>query len=101
MAASAVLHLAFQDGFESDRVTVDAGGAHHELEALRTRTQIGLADELDVDLAGGPVEVRVCLPDRRIEATTSGTVAAESWLGVSLVGDSIEFTWSEGPFRYA
>jgi hypothetical protein len=100
-AGRVTLHVALQDGFESDRTVVEAGGVRRELAALRTRTQIGLADELTLDVDPGSVEVRVRLPDRGIDDVTHGVVRGESWLGVSVVGGALEFTWSEAPFLYA
>jgi hypothetical protein len=101
MAATVPLHVALQDGFDDDRVTVDVGGSHHELDRVKTRTQIGLAHELEIDVEPGAVEVRVSLPGRGIDAGTDGTVVGETWLGVSVAGDTIELSWSEAPFLYA
>ena len=95
------LHVALREGFDLDTVDLDVGDSHFAFARLSTRTQIGLADEVDVDLPIGSSEVRIALADRGLTAVTRYRLETETWLGVDLVGDAVEFTWSHDPFLYA
>ena len=56
----ALLHVDLQDGFESEPVTVSVNGqqAFHN-PAVRTRTQIGLADSFELTLPPGDTTVQI------------------------------------------
>ena len=95
------LHVALQEGFSGDRVEVTIGGSPIELAELNTRNQIGLADEIEVDVRVGSVEVRVAVLNRSLDSTSGFVVRSETWLGVNLISGALEFTWSEEPFFYA
>jgi hypothetical protein len=95
------LHVALQEGFSGDRVEVTIGGSPIEFAELSTRNQIGLADEIEVGVPVGSVEVHVAVLNRSLEATSRSAVRTEVWLAVNLVSGVLEFTWSEEPFFYA
>lgn len=95
-----VLHVALREGFDDDAVVVEIGDEQFRFDALSTRLQIGLAEEIEVERPGGTVEVRVALPEAGVETMTSQRLDGERWLGVDRVGDSLEMTWSTEPFGY-
>lgn len=101
MAESVRLHVALQEGFDGDRVEVVVAGSRYDFPSLSTRNQIGLADEIELDAPVGPVEARVALPDRSLDARTGYQLAVETWLAVNLVAGTVEFAWAEAPFFYA
>jgi hypothetical protein len=96
-----IVHVALREGFDDDVVVVDVGDEQFRFEALSTRLQIGLAEEIDVEVRAGVVEVRISLPEAGIESTSSHQVEGESWLGIDRVSDAFDLTWSTEPFRYA
>lgn len=101
MAESARLHVALQEGFDGDRVVVTVGDSRYEFATLSTRNQIGLADEVEVEIPLGPIDVRVALPDRSLDTGAEYALRTETWIGVNLASGDLEFTWSDVPFFYA
>jgi hypothetical protein len=56
----AVLHVDLQDGFESEPVSIAVNGQPaFSKPAVRTRTQIGLADSFELNVPSGDVAVQV------------------------------------------
>jgi hypothetical protein len=98
---STVVHVALREGFDDDVAVVDVGDERFRFEALSTRLQIGLAEEIDVEVRAGTVEVRISLPEAGLESTGSHVVEGEIWLGIDRVSDALDLTWSAEPFRYA
>lgn len=59
------IHVYLEGGFDDDRVVVSVGGEEHERPTVRTQTQVGLADVVDLATPDGRSSVlRVALPDR-------------------------------------
>ena len=101
MAESVLFHVALQEGFDHDRVVVIIGDSRFEFASLSTRNQIGLADEIEVEVPPGRIGVRVALPDRSIDSGSDYVLRTETWLAVNLASGPVEFAWSEEPFFYA
>jgi hypothetical protein len=95
------LHVALQEGFDGDRVVVTIGDSRFEFASLSTRNQIGLADEVEVEVPPGRIDVRVALADRSLDVSSEYAPHTETWLAVNLASGALEFTWSEEPFFYA
>jgi hypothetical protein len=77
----ALLHVDLQDGFESEPVSIAVNGQPaFNKPAVRTRTQIGLADSLEVNVPPGDTEVQV---DAR-GASTRFRVAVQDTLYVGI-----------------
>ena len=56
----AVLHVDLQDGFESEPVSISVNGQPaFSKPAVRTRTQIGLADSFELNVPPGDCTVQV------------------------------------------
>ncbi len=97
-----VLHLALEEGFEDDDVTIAVDGEEVvRAGAVRTRMQTGLASASDAKVAGGRHTVTV--QARGASASIDVDVEDELYLGVSLSrsGDAIEHRVSREPFGYA
>lgn len=103
MPAERQISLALQEGFMDDTVRISAGNrVIHELEHIKTRTQIGLAQILEIALSEGEDKVKVEIPARGIEATIDlGASAATHW-GVSVDMDQtkLNVVQSDVPFGY-
>jgi hypothetical protein len=98
---STIVHVALREGFDDDVVVVEVGDERFRFEALSTRLQIGLAEEFDVEVRAGAVEVRISLPAAGLESTSSHQVEGEIWLGIDRLSEAVDLTWSTDPFRYA
>jgi hypothetical protein len=95
------LHVAFREGFDGDRVVIEVDGQRIERDGLTTRTQIGLAGDVDLSVPPGSRTAHVSLPDRGIEQTGTHDLDGETWLGVDVVGGGVELEWSTREFWYA
>lgn len=79
--------LALQDGFDDDTVLISAAGKLHQtLDHVSTRTQIGLAREVQVTVPAGATALTIAVPDKGI----SGEIALGD-------GDALHFGASIDP----
>jgi hypothetical protein len=71
-------------------------------EGLRTRTQIGFADSVELDIEQEEVLIEISLPSRKLTESISLSVSKPVFLGVSLSleEDRIEYVISNEPFGY-
>ncbi len=79
----ALLHVDLQEGFESEPVTVSVNGQDtFRNPAVRTRTQIGLADSFELTLPPGDTTVQVSARG----ATAQFTVSLQDtvYVGISI-----------------
>lgn len=97
-----VIHVALQDGFIDDHVVVRLDGDEvFASESVNTRFQIGLADELELEVAGEASQLEFAMPDRGIVEAVRLGAGKECWVGASLIDDGLEVVVSDRPFRYA
>ena len=97
----AVLHIALEEGFSDDEVTVAVDDAEVLRRAgLSTRMQLGLAEATDATVEPGRHVVSVSV--RGISQAIEVEVEHELFLGISLSrsGDAIEHRVSDQPFGY-
>jgi hypothetical protein len=97
----AILHLALEEGFADDAVTVAVDGKEVlHATSVSTRMQIGLAQSTDVPVEPGRHTVSVSA--RGASAAIDVDVEDELYLGISLSrsGDAIEHRVSREPFGY-
>jgi hypothetical protein len=75
----ATLRIDLQDGFDGDAVEIwiDEELHHREEEA---RTSAGIAASVPLEVPQGPLDVRIVLPDRRLEETVETIVAGETYV---------------------
>ena len=98
----ALLHVAFQEGFEGDDVAIAVDGKEvHRDENLTTRLQIGRAGSIDVPVERGLHELEVVLPKREIAKRFSVQVEERAYVAISLEGNELTHKLSGEPFRYA
>jgi hypothetical protein len=94
------LHIALQDGFAGDPVSISVDG--HEIyrkAGVRTRTQIGLADSVDTTHAAGSATIDIRARDAT--ATITPTLTGDLYVAVSLSPDGrIVHRSAAEPFRY-
>ena len=95
-----LLHIALHDGFASEAVAIAVDGREiFRKDEVRTRTQIGFADKVELDHASGPASVEITARGKttRIAPTLNGDV----YLGVSIAPDGqITHRVSAQPFGY-
>jgi hypothetical protein len=78
-----VLHVDFQDGWTGAPAVIVVDGEVRYRGSPRTRTQIGLAESVDVELSG-TAEVSVDAGDGHpVVVYRAPDPAAETWVGVS------------------
>lgn len=79
----ALLHVDLQEGFESEPVAVSVNGQDAlRKPAVRTRTQIGLADSFELTLPPG--DTRVAVTARGKTATLVLPLQDALYVGISL-----------------
>ena len=95
------LHVALQEGFSGDDVTVRVNGkAVFQGRAVKTRLQIGLAHSFDVEVSDGQVELAVEIPSRSMLHREQVEVAGTTYVAVSLGQREVELRISSEPFGY-
>ena len=72
-----MITVYLENGFDHDRVRIEAGGAVIERSDVSTRYQIGLAEQFELPVAdSGPVPITIALPDRGL--STQATIEANA-----------------------
>lgn len=94
------LHIALQNGFGGVPVAVKVDGREvFRKDAVRTRTQIGLADSIEVARERGPVTVDVTAGE--VSGSIAATVDGDLYLSISISPEQrIVHNTSQTPFRY-
>ena len=103
MSETTLLHVALQDCFFNDTVTISVDGKELARKSdLTTKTQIGLASIVDLQVQPGTRSPQVCVAVRPQSTTLTIDVSRPVYVGVSVGADGqVVYTRSEGPFRYA
>ncbi len=95
------LHIALEEGFSGDDVTVRVQGKPvFEGRAVKTRLQIGLAHSFATDVPEGEVDVELEIPSRGVHHTEQVTVSGTTYVGVSLEERGVRMRTSSQPFGY-
>jgi hypothetical protein len=93
------LHIALQDGFGGEPVTILVDGKEvYRKDGVRTRTQIGMADSVQITCAAGPATIEVHAG--KASATIAQTIAGDLHVGISLANGRITHRTSNQPFKY-
>ena len=97
-----LLKIDFQEGFVDDTVVVAVNGREvGRQEGLRTRTQIGYAGSMELEVEPGPTTVGLRVPGKDLAADVPVDAAGDVYLGVSLSPErGIECRVSQRPFGY-
>jgi len=97
----ALLHIAFQDGYEDDLVIVQINGKEvFRKEGLRTNLLLGYADSFEAQITEGSVKVKVILPSKKLSEIIALKVSADVYLGLSIHDSKINYIISHKPFGY-
>jgi hypothetical protein len=98
-----VVHIALEEGFVNDRVSVAIDGKEvFQADDVKTRTQIGLARTFEVDVPAGRVRVQISLPSKNVAQSIDLDVSEKLYLALSVTAQGgIEHRVSSEPFGYA
>lgn len=96
------LTIDLQGGFQDDTVLVLVNGAQVFRKAhIRTLLPLGVADSFTTDVASGPVSVQIHVETKNLVDTISLDVSADTYLGISVENERIDYIVSDDPFGYA
>ena len=95
------LHIALQDGFRQNGVTITVDGRTvYDKSGIATDLRISRADEVDVEGVAAKVRVGVVVSPGHVTATWDHDAQASPYLAISLEGGQLRFTASQEAFRY-
>ncbi len=97
------LHLALQGGFAGETVVVKVNGREvFRNPEVKTRMQIGLAADFEVDVPAGTARIEVEIPERKTSTSFEVPITAgATYVGISLDrSGKIEHVVSDQPFGY-
>lgn len=95
------LHIALEEGFSGDEVTVRVQGKPVlEGRAVTTRLQIGRAHAFATEVPEGDVDLEVEVPSRSIHHAEQVKVSGTTYVGVSIGQHGLELRSSSQPFGY-
>jgi hypothetical protein len=94
------LHIALQNGFTGVPVTILVDGREvYRKDDVRTRTQIGLADSVELEHEAGPVAIDVTAG--RASGSVSAALSDDLYVSISISPENtIVHKSSPTPFRY-
>lgn len=101
-ASMALLHIALQEGFVKDSVIIRADQQEvFQQQTVTTRTQIGLAEWVEVTLPEGQTTLEVAVPSKGIAQTIPLQLSGNVYLGISITPDGrLEHQLSKEAFGY-
>ena len=95
------LHIALQDGFRENSVTITVDGRTvYDKHGVVTDLRISRADSVDIEGVAAKVQVAVLVNPGNITATWDHDAQAAPYLAISLEGGQLRFTASQESFRY-
>lgn len=91
-----------QEGFENDEVLIfDNQKKIFQAEKVKTRTQIGFATSLEVELSGEKANLRIDIPSRNISEKKEITLTDNLHIAVSVTEENkLDWKLSDSPFFY-
>ena len=94
--------IDLQEGFENDEVSIfDKQKKIFKAENVKTRTQIGLATSLEVELSGEKANLRIAIPSRNINEKKEITLTDNLHIAVSVTEENkLDWKLSDSPFFY-
>ena len=96
------LHVALQEGFAGDTVSVRVNGSEVARRSdVATRNQIGFAEAIELDIDEGEIELELEIESRSLERRMPMRVVGTTYVGVSIERDGkLRCEVSQQPFRY-
>ena len=87
----ATLRIDLQGGFDSDTVELWVDEERRwRGEAVTTKFTLDLAASVPLEVADGPADVRVVLPERGIEQVLEALLAGDTYVVVRVENDRLE-----------
>ncbi|WP_167611753.1 hypothetical protein [Maribellus sediminis] len=95
------LSIDFQDGFDKDSIlcTVNELTVFNK-KAVTTSKLTGLADSINIEVEKGKAHLEITIVNRNLSKLIKLNITEESYIGISLAGDSISYIRSAEPFGY-
>jgi hypothetical protein len=102
MRKMVTLFVHFQEGFKDDTIVLWVNGKEvFHKEHITTKGVLGRADECNVKVKSGQVNIEAIIPQKEITKTITLKVLSNTYLGISIVDGIIEFTRPQvKPFSY-
>jgi hypothetical protein len=96
------LHIALQEGFAGDTVSVRVNGSEVARRSnVATRNQIGFAEAIELDVNEGEIQLELRVESRSLEQRMPMRVVGTTYLGVSIEREGkLRSEVSQQPFRY-
>ena len=95
------LGLHLQEGFTGEEIVVKINGEERlRRKGVRTRRVLGLAEHVELDVAGGPLSIEVSVPARGLKKCIELEASDEVYVGISLTGDDLRMITRKKPFGY-
>ncbi len=94
--------IDLQEGFENEEVLIfDKQKKIFQSENVKTRTQIGFATSIEVELSGEKANLRIDIPSRNISEKKEVTLTDNLHIAVSVMdGNKLDWKMSDSPFFY-
>lgn len=95
------LSVHLQNGFVDDAIVllVNCEEIFYK-QHVSTIMLIGLADSLKTEVETGPVRIEANVPTKNIAKTIVLDVLTDTYIGISIVNDMVEYIVSDMPFGY-
>ena len=95
------LGVDLQDGFQADTVEIRLNGELvREIENVTTSLLIGMATSVETQINAGKIVLSVNVLTRDVTSSLELDLLADTFVGVSLTADGIDFIVSDSPFGY-
>ena len=96
------LKVDLQEGFSGETVVLRLNGQEVYRQAVKTRTQIGLADSRSFDLPPQHLKLEAALPQSSVSEALELDLSQDMYVGVTLSShDVLSLHASSEPFGYA
>jgi len=101
-APMALLHIALQEGFFNDSVIIRANQQEiFRHQSVKTRTQIGLAEWMEINLPEGSVTLEVSVLSKGVTQSIPLQLSGNVYLGISLTPEGkLDYQISDQAFGY-
>jgi hypothetical protein len=98
----ATLAIHLQEGFNDDTVILQINGAEvFRKEKVKTKLMLGLADDsFQTEVRPGSISLEVAVPTRNITAAIPLEADMDTYVGISIVNNRIEYKIQREPFGY-
>ena len=95
------LAIDFQDGFKDDVVTLQLDEKEIFIrQHVSTSLLLGFADSFRTEVRKGPVTVEMSIETRGLVATIPLQILVDTYVGISVVNDRVQYIISNEPFGY-